>query len=92
MPPPSWVIDTQDGCIVAGTSVPHYAALSYVWPKTENKGSKLELNTSTLVPFQEPGFLSSKTEEHLPEVINDTIGLARQLDERYLWIDRLCIV
>jgi len=90
--PPSWVIDTQSGCIVPGASFRRYAALTYVWPKTENEGGRLELNISTLGPFQELGFLYSNTKERLPEVINDTIELAKRLGERYLWIDRLCIV
>lgn len=28
---PSWVIDTKHGCLVAGDTVPGYAALSYTW-------------------------------------------------------------
>ncbi|KAK7960462.1 HET-domain-containing protein [Apiospora saccharicola] len=28
---PDWVIDTEDACIVRGSSVPRYVALSYVW-------------------------------------------------------------
>ncbi|KAK0667873.1 heterokaryon incompatibility protein-domain-containing protein [Cercophora samala] len=89
---PSWVLDLKDGRIVPGSTASRYVALSYVWPAMDNEKVTLELWTGNLRQFQKHGFLDSIKQDFLPRVISDTIELVKDLGERYLWIDRLCIV
>lgn len=64
-----------------------YATLSYMWPLGEDNDAKLE--TGNLNALETPGGL---VELSLPAIVSDAMGLCNQLDENYLWIDRLCIV
>ncbi|KAF2994043.1 hypothetical protein E8E13_000773 [Curvularia kusanoi] len=98
---PTWVIDTIQHCLVPGSSVDRYVALSYVWP--DNKGSpddhldgkheSLMLTERNLSEFQHPGHLSSNNSLNaLPHIIKYAIGFTTHLGERYLWVDRLCVL
>ncbi|KAK4656244.1 hypothetical protein QC762_309610 [Podospora pseudocomata] len=89
---PSWVLDLRNGCIVPGSTASRYVALSYVWSTIESEKLTLELWTGNLRQFQKSGFLDGMKQGFLPEVISDAIDLVKQLGERYLWVDRLCIV
>ncbi|KAH7147098.1 heterokaryon incompatibility protein-domain-containing protein [Dactylonectria estremocensis] len=89
---PEWVIDTQDACIVPGRTATRYVALSYRWADALSESERLMLRRSNLAEFQQPGFLSEGVASRLPQVIRDTIDLIKKLDERFLWIDRLCII
>ncbi|KAI5865422.1 heterokaryon incompatibility protein-domain-containing protein [Durotheca rogersii] len=87
---PDWLIDTAQRCIVRGTDARRYVALSYVWPGRSNTQGQLLLNRDKLGPFQLPGFLHNH--EALPEVIKDAMQLVEHIGERYLWVDRFCIL
>ncbi|KAL1639375.1 hypothetical protein SLS58_007956 [Diplodia intermedia] len=66
-----------------------YLALSYVWGKVET------VNTakSNLDQLQESGSLQHLMEQRkIPRTIRQAIQLAQSLNERYLWVDSLCIV
>jgi hypothetical protein len=91
---PQWLIDTQNGCIVAGSTAPRYVALRYVWPQGIRimRDGEIELTTSNLSDLRKSGFVSELRPSRLPRVIRDAIDLARQLGESRLWVDRLCIV
>ncbi|KAL7620731.1 hypothetical protein AAE478_009729 [Parahypoxylon ruwenzoriense] len=90
---PDWVIDTLQQCIVAGRSAHRYVALSYVWPESNNASDTLQLGHATLARLQTPGCLSShQASSALPKVIRDAMELTRHIRERYLWVDRLCIM
>ena len=89
---PRWVIDTEQACIVPGRTVPRYAALSYVWPEQGASGDRLMLERSNIEALQKPGVLASGSLSRLPLVIRQTIGLLKDVQERYLWVDCLCIV
>lgn len=99
---PLWLIDTHQYCIVPGISAHRYLALSYVWPETRElnesnrsvpKPRSLLLNSTSVANFQAPGFLDDEESTlQLPMVIRHAIDLTRALKERYLWVDRLCIV
>jgi ankyrin repeat protein len=94
---PDWVIDTSGSCLVAGSSVNRYIALSYVWNHTNNdkastQANRLMLTRSNLVNFQKPGFLDEDVTKSLPVVVSDTITLVQKLGERYLWVDCFCII
>ncbi|EUC45494.1 hypothetical protein COCMIDRAFT_95381 [Bipolaris oryzae ATCC 44560] len=94
---PQWLIDTHDQCIVPGTSADHYLALSYTWPETRDSSTpaprSLLLDAASIVDLQTPGcFSSSAIAEILPGVIRHAMSVTAALGERYLWVDRLCIV
>ena len=79
------LIDTRDYRVVSATSRERYAALSYVW------GSETTplLTRDTLSDLSTLDGLRNLT---IPQTIIDAIRLVRDLDERYLWVDSLCIV
>ncbi len=98
---PRWLVDTQQQCIVPGLSVHRYLALSYVWPETRASPHSsvdavprsLLLDNANLTDFQMPGFLGGKhIARQIPMVIRHAEELCRALGERYLWVDRICIV
>lgn len=94
---PQWLIDTHDQCIVPGVSANHYLALSYTWPETRDSSTpaprSLLLDAASVADLQTPGcFSSSAILELLPGVIRHAMSVTAVLGERYLWVDRLCIV
>ncbi|KAI0521565.1 heterokaryon incompatibility protein-domain-containing protein [Xylaria bambusicola] len=81
------VIDTHEDKIVEPNSSFRYVALSYMWPVGPDNNLRLEkCNIDTL---EAPGSLR---QVQLPNIISDAIALCRNMGERYLWIDRLCII
>jgi hypothetical protein len=66
-----------------------FVALSYMWPKGTEHNSSVRLEMQNLGSLEAPGGLKNL---RLPPVIYDAISLSRDLGERYLWVDRLCIV
>ncbi|RAL00736.1 HET domain-containing protein [Aspergillus ibericus CBS 121593] len=64
-----------------------YAALSYVWGATAD--SYFQAKKSTIEALEAKGYLF---ENPLPATIEDAICACRDLQIRYLWVDRLCIV
>ncbi|OBS20388.1 hypothetical protein FPOA_06759 [Fusarium poae] len=87
---PEWLIDVIQNCVVAppgdGAS---YVALSYTW----GLGKNLKNTKATLQDLQQPDSLKSpQFAAQLPETIRNTIDLVRELGERYLWVDALCII
>jgi hypothetical protein len=69
-----------------------YAALSYVWSTTmtaTTEDKSLHLCTQNEREMERAGSLS---DEQLPGVIADALQLCADLGQRYLWVDRLCIV
>ena len=81
------LIDVQQMCIVEGHNDCRYLALSYVWGH-----SKTLRNTKNIrVELEMEAGISDRLEE-VPETIKDAIDLVRDLGERYLWVDSLCII
>ncbi|KAI1337195.1 heterokaryon incompatibility protein-domain-containing protein [Xylariaceae sp. FL0016] len=92
-PPPGFrLIDTESLCITpTQNKITRYVALSYVWSLASSSAARASLALAT----ENVGALSSKgslTLSQLPEVIVDAIHFCRAVGERYLWVDRLCIV
>lgn len=85
------LIDTFHQRIVrVGQTVERYVALSYVWGSTPSGVERqFQLTRNTC---EEAGKQGSLSEFRLPPIISDAITLCRDLGERYLWIDRLCVV
>ncbi|KAH8900677.1 HET-domain-containing protein [Thozetella sp. PMI_491] len=82
---PYWLIDTSEACLVKSPVSAKYVALSYVWGSTTS-GLACKENLDQL---QTPGCLLDPS---MPRTIRDVIELLRVLGERYLWVDRLCII
>ena len=81
------LIDVKDSCIVEFEPDYRYVALSYVWggvATLQNKKAVREELTET-------GALIKRSHE-LPNTIKDAMKLTDILGERYLWVDRLCII
>ncbi|KAF5010364.1 hypothetical protein FDECE_3480 [Fusarium decemcellulare] len=81
-----WIrlVDVQQGKIVKASLTERYVALSYVW------GSAAPLLTQdTLTRYSCPSGLDHAS---IPRTIADSMQLVRDLGERYLWVDSLCII
>ena len=64
-----------------------FIALSYVWGGTET----VKLQFSNLNSLSKPGGLKSHL-SRLPRTVLDAMEVVKKLDERYLWVDALCIL
>lgn len=82
---PMFVIDVEQMCIRNTPHGCHYVALSYVW----GKGKMLKHVTANSFFLFTPGSL---TKSDVPNTIRDAIHLVRSMEERYLWVDALCII
>jgi hypothetical protein len=84
------LIDVQDHCLVQFPVAPRYLALSYVWGSLPDPFETRMANFATL---QVPNALrSDEFAGRLPQTIRDAIKVTRELGERYLWVDRHCII
>ncbi|CZR66050.1 uncharacterized protein PAC_15951 [Phialocephala subalpina] len=81
---PLVVIDVIDNCLVPSTSAIKYFTLSYVWGTVDMDPTLLANYGSRC---QKEGL-----PRQLPNTVADAIALVRGLNERYLWVDALCIV
>ncbi|KAF4784448.1 heterokaryon incompatibility protein [Colletotrichum scovillei] len=92
---PLWLIDVRACCLVAvnddreeensSVTLYTYVALSYVWGQASSASATL----ANIAALQAPGALDG---HDIPATIRDAMDLTRLLGERYLWVDRLCIV
>ena len=83
------MIDVVGNKIVPAIPGCRYLALSYVWGKStllERRGVALKSNIKRL---EDEGGLAVL---ELPRTIRDALVLTKELGERYLWVDALCIV
>ncbi|PVH75299.1 HET-domain-containing protein [Cadophora sp. DSE1049] len=81
------VIDVGDMCIVDLPRDAEYVVLSYVWGTT----SQLRLLQENVAEFTTPQGLEKYVGD-IPKTISYAIDLTRQLGNRYLWVDALCII
>ncbi|KAI0863376.1 heterokaryon incompatibility protein-domain-containing protein [Xylaria cubensis] len=86
LPPNFRLVDIQRRCILvpADTTDKPYVALSYVWGESTNADWLTKMNINER--------LETLDIEELPATIRDAIVTCEKLGERYLWIDRLCIL
>jgi hypothetical protein len=80
------LVDTNSNCIVEAQTSSSYLALSYV----NGEAALFRTTTKNLASLKKDGALS--TVENLATVIKDAMQLTKDLEERYLWVDILCIV
>ncbi|KAJ4993379.1 heterokaryon incompatibility protein [Stagonosporopsis vannaccii] len=81
-------IDVERECVVTPDSVVPYVALSYVWGPVETLQA-LKENVHELAC---PGSLSTSSDYNVPATIRDAIKLCALVGQKYLWVDRVCIV
>lgn len=82
------LVDVQDNCIVQGRSNYRYTALSYVWGT--NKSPYLSLRMENKTMLAKMGSLIENY-DHIAPVIQDAMEVTKQMGERYLWVDILCV-
>jgi hypothetical protein len=80
-------VDVERGCISLLPPGARYCTLSYCWLSKR----VLTLTKATYDAFLVPGSLT-KREAELPTVIADAIHFVKELGERWIWIDSLCII
>jgi hypothetical protein len=83
------LVDVQRDCLVTVDSNidTRYVALSYVWG-----GVDMLLTTrDKLFDLLQKGSLA-KVRDKIPQVVHDAIAVTAMMEERYLWVDCLCIV
>lgn len=80
-------IDVEENGLTRRKSTCHYLILSYLWGAIDPHSSCLRKdNVDRLL---QPGSLSDIP---LPKTVADAMQFCKSLGERYLWVDRLCIV
>jgi hypothetical protein len=82
------LIDVDEERIVQVFEPCRYIALSYAW------GVVADVFETTLVnitQLEDPDGLKA-FENEMPQTMKDAIALAEILGERYIWIDRLCVI
>ncbi|KAG1730521.1 heterokaryon incompatibility protein-domain-containing protein [Suillus paluster] len=80
------MVDVVSMAVVPAPPACRYVALSYMWGGI---GAEYWTTKDNIAERSTPGGLNTG---HFPETITDSIQLVRQLGERYLWIDTLCII
>ena len=79
------VIDVQKRCLVALPAGAAYVVLSYTW----TPGEHLSLSQANCAELH---VVDSIDVANLPKTIADAMIVVTQIEERYLWADRLCII
>jgi hypothetical protein len=82
------VIDAIERRVVTPSPDCRFVALSYVWGGNPDP-TKTMATLSTIKDLEQKGGLEASK---LPLVIEDAIQVCILLKQRYLWVDRLCIV
>ena len=84
-----YLIDVVEGCLVSANIETRYVALSYVW----GNFNTIQTTKGNFMYLQKPGSIDvSVGNLKVGKTIEDAISLVSLLGERYLWVDRLCIV
>jgi Heterokaryon incompatibility protein (HET) len=82
------VIDIQHRCVIEAPRGCRYIALSYTWGTPDVIQLKLTSNSQARL-FAVGGLSDLHTD--IPTTIRDAMTLCSILEERYLWVDALCI-
>ncbi|EEU39648.1 uncharacterized protein NECHADRAFT_82040 [Fusarium vanettenii 77-13-4] len=85
--PLSFLIDTKQMCLVEPADGMEYVALSYVW----GQAPMLKTTRANIDLLRQHHSLE-RLGSQIPTTIMDSIKLVPLLEERYLWIDSLCII
>lgn len=83
-----YLLNVQDMCVEEVNQRPlGYLALSYVWGRTE----QLKLLRSNHALLLSKGSLRKHHIPVIPQTIQDAIKFTREINEKYIWVDALCI-
>ncbi|KAF2103732.1 HET-domain-containing protein [Rhizodiscina lignyota] len=86
---PQWLIDTWRLCLVPASLELPYVALSYTWAKRD----PFTTRRGNLCQLQQPNaIVAVLSSDELDTTVRTAIHVVQLLDERYLWVDQLCIV
>lgn len=85
---PMYLIDVKTFCLVPASMGMQYVALSYVWGRSDTTACTNTLNIQDLL--EEEGLRRSAI--GIPRTVLDAMTLIENLGERYLWVDRFCII
>ncbi|KAF2997838.1 hypothetical protein E8E13_001516 [Curvularia kusanoi] len=85
---PAWLIDTKDDRLVPGDGIVDFVALSYRWGS--NKHQKMELAIFERMVSPE-GLAVARHAGLLTPTVKHAIQTVREIGERYLWIDAICL-
>ncbi|GME63835.1 heterokaryon incompatibility protein-domain-containing protein [Neofusicoccum parvum] len=83
------VIDVEEKRLVQVDYPARYVTLSYVWGQS-NIRPDFETKSNLLAFLTQHGSLSENPE--IPTVVKDAMEFVRLVGERYLWVDRFCII
>lgn len=87
---PRYLIDVEQGCLIEPCGDEQYFALSYVWGTQQEAGMATTENIELLK--QKHTITIQNETFKLPRTVGDAIILTKVLGERFLWVDRLCII
>ena len=80
-------LDVHDFCIVDLHQGARYVALSYPWGRVK----QVKLSLEKEADYRTPGKLF-RIFSNLPQTIQDAVIFVQKIEERYLWVDSLCII
>lgn len=81
------VINVLRNCIESPSHRVDYVSLSYVWGQTSANDFQATLGNIKQLELE-----NSLSRIQLPRTIQDAMFACRQLGQKYLWVDRLCIL
>lgn len=81
------LVDVLEKCIIPAPAGSRYIALSYVWGQIETVSACRD----NIRELEVPGALSTLMGS-IPKTIKDAMQVVRDMGERFLWVDRLCII
>lgn len=84
---PDWLVDIERHALVRGQGVTNYIAMSYRWGTLAPANKPQPGSWDQLM---EPGSFSQLPIWQIP-IIRDAVHVVREMGERYLWTDILCI-
>lgn len=85
---PCWLVDVEKMCLVPGGGITKsYVALSYVWGQV----AVLKATKENIALLQQEGALK-RLSDSIPATIQHAMKIVSIIEERYLWVDALCIV
>ncbi|MCJ1406018.1 hypothetical protein MMC19_000083 [Ptychographa xylographoides] len=83
---PRRVVDLESKLIIPSPEDCRYVALSYVWGRRDESSPETAFEICDIT-----NAMSREILGHLPRAISGAMEIARNLGERYLWVDALCI-
>lgn len=81
------VIDVHDMCLTSLPSNARYVALNYTWGPRD----RFTTTSSKLRELRRHHGIKNAFDK-IPQAVRDAIKLVRNLGERYVWVDSICIV